>query len=59
MEWNAGLAYDLKLIIEKGLNDVIKPSWITDSIALGERAPFHHKFVLFNSPHVGGKCDIR
>jgi len=29
-------AYDLKLIIDKGKVDVIKPSWILDSIEKGE-----------------------
>lgn len=43
--YGASSAYDLKLVVQKNINDVIKPSWIKDSITLGEIAPFHHKFV--------------
>ncbi|KXN86594.1 DNA ligase 4 [Leucoagaricus sp. SymC.cos] len=38
--------YDLKLVIDKNVNDVIKPSWIKDSIALGEPAAFNHKYFF-------------
>ena len=36
-------AYDLKLVIDKGVVDVLKPSWITASIELGEKAPLRKK----------------
>jgi DNA ligase-4 len=36
-------AYDLKLIIDKGKADVIKPSWILDSIEEGEQVPLRKK----------------
>lgn len=42
--------YDLKLVIDKNVNDVIKPRWIKDSIALGELAPFHHKYFFHATP---------
>nr|Q7Z7W5.1 RecName: Full=DNA ligase 4; AltName: Full=DNA ligase IV; AltName: Full=Polydeoxyribonucleotide synthase [ATP] 4 [Coprinopsis cinerea]BAC76766.1 DNA ligase IV [Coprinopsis cinerea]BAD93669.1 DNA ligase IV [Coprinopsis cinerea] len=38
--------YDLKLVIDKGIHDVIKPSWITDSVTLGEPAPFKKKYFF-------------
>ena len=38
-------AYNLKLIMDKDVNDVIKPAWIKRSITLGKAAPFHHKLV--------------
>jgi len=42
----ACLAYDLKLVIDKGIVDVLKPSWITDSIEGGEKAPMQKKYDL-------------
>ena len=36
-------AYDLKLVIDKGVVDVLKPSWITASIELGETLPLRKK----------------
>jgi hypothetical protein len=47
---NGDVAFDLKLTIDKNVNDVIKPSWIKDSIALGEPTPFHHKYVYLSYP---------
>ncbi len=32
-------AYSLKLVIDKGLVDVLKPRWITDSLEAGLRSP--------------------
>lgn len=46
MIYNVSLAYDLKLVVDKDANDVIKPSWIRDSIAQGETVAFHRKFVF-------------
>jgi DNA ligase-4 len=40
------LAYDLKLIIEKDQLDVIKPSWITDSIDAEEAVPLRKKYFV-------------
>ena len=37
------LAYDLKLMIDKGKYDVVRPSWVEDSITLGRCAPFRKK----------------
>jgi hypothetical protein len=33
----------LKLVIDKGVNDVIKPAWITDSIRAGKKVPLGKK----------------
>ncbi|KIM44920.1 hypothetical protein M413DRAFT_442894 [Hebeloma cylindrosporum] len=38
--------YDLKLIIDKGKVDVIKPSWILDSIEKGEGVPMAKKYFF-------------
>ncbi|KAH6915882.1 DNA ligase 4 [Coprinopsis sp. MPI-PUGE-AT-0042] len=38
--------YDLKLVINKGVNDVIKPLWIQHSIEQGAPAPFHKKYFF-------------
>ncbi|PFH51893.1 hypothetical protein AMATHDRAFT_74590 [Amanita thiersii Skay4041] len=38
--------YDLKLIMSKGKYDIIKPSWITDSVLRGHTAPFHQKYFF-------------
>lgn len=44
-------AYDLKLVMDKDQLDVIKPSWITDSIEAGEAVPLRKKYVShFVSP---------
>jgi len=40
------IPYDLKLIIDKGKVDVIKPSWIEDSIEEGERVPLRKKYFF-------------
>jgi DNA ligase-4 len=38
------VAYDLKLVIDKGIHDVLKPDWVKDSIALGHPMPFRKKY---------------
>ncbi|TEB36658.1 DNA ligase 4 [Coprinellus micaceus] len=38
--------YDLKLVIDKGRIDVLKPEWVQDSIARGELAPFQKKYFF-------------
>ena len=38
-------AYDIKMIMNKGQYDIIKPAWITDSIAKGELVPMRKKWV--------------
>lgn len=37
------LAYDLKMVIDKGIVDVIRPRWIFDSIEEGELVPMSKK----------------
>ena len=39
-------AYDLKLLIDKGIYDILKPDWVADSIALGHPAPFRKRQTL-------------
>ncbi|RDB23717.1 DNA ligase 4 [Hypsizygus marmoreus] len=41
--------YDLKLLIDKGIYDIIKPEWITESITLGKLAPFRKKYFFHPS----------
>ncbi|KAM6496937.1 DNA ligase IV [Amanita muscaria] len=38
--------YDLKMIMNKGKYDIIKPSWIEDSIAFERLAPFYKKYFF-------------
>lgn len=46
------VAYDLKLLIDKGIYDVLKPAWIIDSIELGHTAPFQKKYIHdYDSQH--------
>lgn len=40
-------AYDIRMIMDKGAIDIIKPIWITDSIAKGELVPMRKKCVRF------------
>ena len=39
-------AYNLKLVIDKGLVDVLKPRWITDSVEAGYALPMTSKYAL-------------
>ncbi|TFK29738.1 DNA ligase 4 [Coprinopsis marcescibilis] len=38
--------YDLKLVIDKGIFDVIRPQWIVDSLSLGHPAPFRSEYFF-------------
>ncbi|KAJ3515533.1 hypothetical protein NLJ89_g1703 [Agrocybe chaxingu] len=38
--------YDLKLVIDKGKVDVLKPSWVMDSIERGEKVPMRKKYFF-------------
>ena len=38
--------YNLKLVIDKGLMDVLKPRWITDSVEAGYTLPMTSKYAL-------------
>ncbi|KAF8273171.1 ATP dependent DNA ligase domain-containing protein [Lactarius quietus] len=38
--------YDIKLIINKGIHDIIRPQWIFDSIANRELAPMSKKYFF-------------
>ncbi|PPQ96588.1 hypothetical protein CVT26_006325 [Gymnopilus dilepis] len=38
--------YDLRLIIEKGKIDVIRPNWIEDSVERGEKVPLTKKYFF-------------
>ncbi|KAG6891545.1 hypothetical protein C0992_004403 [Termitomyces sp. T32_za158] len=39
-------AYDLKLLINKGIHDVIKPEWVTDSVDGQAPAPFYKRYFF-------------
>ncbi|KAG5353805.1 hypothetical protein C0989_001922 [Termitomyces sp. Mn162] len=39
-------AYDLKLLINKGIYDVIKPEWVTDSVENQALAPFFKRYFF-------------
>ncbi|KAJ7449621.1 DNA ligase IV [Mycena latifolia] len=41
---------ELQNYIKKGIYDVIKPQWITDSIALGRPAPLRKKYFFHATP---------
>ncbi|KAF5351528.1 hypothetical protein D9758_007230 [Tetrapyrgos nigripes] len=38
--------HDLRLTIGKGVYDILKPRWITDSVALGMQAPLRKKYFF-------------
>ncbi|KAF8159664.1 DNA ligase IV [Crassisporium funariophilum] len=38
--------YDLKLVINKDIVDVLKPAWITESVERGERVPLRKKYFF-------------
>ncbi|KAJ8095205.1 DNA ligase (ATP) [Marasmius tenuissimus] len=38
--------YNVKIVIDRGIHDIIKPQWVTDSIAMGRRAPFDKKYFF-------------
>lgn len=40
------IAYDIKMIMNKGIIDIIRPEWIKDSVTKGELMPFKKKYVL-------------
>ncbi|KAF8347685.1 DNA ligase 4 [Amanita rubescens] len=42
----SAIPYDLKLIIDKGKYDVVRSSWIEDSISLGRCAPFRKRYFF-------------
>lgn len=39
------IAYDIKIIMNKGIIDIIRPEWIKDSVTKGELMPFKKKYV--------------
>ncbi|CAL1714652.1 unnamed protein product [Somion occarium] len=40
------IPYDIRMIMDKGAIDIIKPIWITDSIAKGELVPMRKKYFF-------------
>lgn len=40
-------AYDIKLIMNKGVFDIIRPQWIKDCVTKGELLPLKKKCVFF------------
>lgn len=41
------IPYDIKLIMDKGTHDIVKPQWIRDSITRGELAPLTKRYLFF------------
>ncbi|KAF8920563.1 DNA ligase 4 [Mucidula mucida] len=41
------IPYDLSLMIKKGIHDVLKPDWVSDSISLGRQAPLSKRYFVF------------
>ncbi|KAJ3889259.1 DNA ligase 4 [Lentinula edodes] len=37
---------DVQVVMEKGVYDVVKPEWITDSVTLGHKAPSKSKYFI-------------
>ncbi|KAJ3982001.1 DNA ligase 4 [Lentinula detonsa] len=37
---------DVQVVMEKGIYDVLKPKWVTDSVTLGHKAPFKSKYFI-------------
>ncbi|KAH8116296.1 DNA ligase 4 [Phellopilus nigrolimitatus] len=40
------IPYDLRLIMDKGIHDIIRPSWVYDCIDQGERVPLQKKYFF-------------
>ncbi|KAI0078668.1 ATP-dependent DNA ligase [Panus rudis PR-1116 ss-1] len=40
------IAYDIRQVMNKGIHDIIKPDWITESIAKGELLPLTKKYFF-------------
>ena len=38
-----GVAYDIKMIMDRGTVDILRPEWIKDSVAKGELMPFKRR----------------
>ncbi|TFK40007.1 DNA ligase IV [Crucibulum laeve] len=47
--------YDLKLLVDKNIYDVIKPSWVIDSVEAGELAPFRKRYFFHATPSRAGR----
>ncbi|KZT27881.1 ATP-dependent DNA ligase [Neolentinus lepideus HHB14362 ss-1] len=41
------MPYDLNLLMKKGTHDIIKPTWILDTVSKGELAPFHKRYFFY------------
>ncbi|KAL5513056.1 LIG4 [Sanghuangporus vaninii] len=42
----SSIPYDVKLIIDKDIHDIIRPSWIYDCVEQGQRLPLHRKYFF-------------
>ncbi|KAI9440740.1 ATP dependent DNA ligase domain-containing protein [Lactarius indigo] len=42
----SSIPYDIKLIMNKGMHDIVRPQWIFDSIANGVLAPMSRKYFF-------------
>ncbi|EKM49973.1 uncharacterized protein PHACADRAFT_178599 [Phanerochaete carnosa HHB-10118-sp] len=43
----ATIPYDIKMIVDRGTHDIVKPEWIRDSVARDELAPLTKKYLFF------------
>ncbi|KAH9000515.1 ATP dependent DNA ligase domain-containing protein [Lactarius akahatsu] len=43
----SSIPYDIKLIMNKGMHDIIRPQWIFDSIANGVLVPMSRKYFFY------------
>jgi hypothetical protein len=39
-------AYDLKILINSGEHDILKPSWIQDCVRRGELVPMRKRYIV-------------
>ncbi|OBZ73865.1 DNA ligase 4 [Grifola frondosa] len=44
------IPYDIKMIMNKGICDIIRPQWIMDCIAEGEKVPLTKKYFFHATP---------
>ncbi|GJE90990.1 DNA ligase 4 [Phanerochaete sordida] len=43
----ATVPYDIKMIMDRGAHDIVKPAWIRDSVERGELAPLTKRYLFF------------
>lgn len=43
---NATLAYDIKLLVNKGTVDIVRPQWVLDCVARDELVPLRKRYII-------------